>query len=101
MASDADEQRGVIHIRSPLLLEPDPLGESQRYQALPQHVLHRLPKAEIDTERQRRDELRQPDVRTIDPLGHGPRLADPPSAEHEANASCAGVVPRLRSARSH
>ena len=70
MTPDPDKQRGVIHVRSPLLVEPDPLGEPQRDQALPQHVLHRLPEAEIHAERKRGDELRQPDVRTIGPHGH-------------------------------
>ena len=74
MTSDADEQRRVVHVRSPLLIEPDPLGEPQRDQALAQHVLHRLPKAEIHAERQRGDELGQPDVRAIGPPGHRPRL---------------------------
>jgi hypothetical protein len=100
MAPDADQQRGVIHIRSTLVVEPDPLGQSQRDQALPQDVFHRLPEAEIYSERRRGDEFRQPDVRTIGPLGHRPRLADPPSAEDEANASCARFVPRLLSCRS-
>ena len=61
MAADVDEQRGVVDDRSLLLVEPDPLGEPQRDQALAQHVLHRLAEAEVDAERQRRDELRQPD----------------------------------------
>ena len=74
MTPNADEQRGVIHIGSPLLVQADPLGEPQRDQALAQHVLHRLPKAEVHAERQRGDELRQPDVRAIGPLGHRPRL---------------------------
>ena len=75
---NADEQRGVIHVRSPLLVNPDPLGEPQRDQALAQHVLHRLAKPEIDAERQRGDELRQPEVRTIGLISHGSRLSGPP-----------------------
>ena len=39
-----------------------PLGETQRDEALPQHVLHRLTEAEIDPERQRGDELGQPNA---------------------------------------
>jgi hypothetical protein len=55
---------------------------------LAQHVLHRLPKAEIDTERQRGDELRQPDMRTISPHGHSePR--DYPT-RHASNVDEAG-----------
>ena len=83
---NADKQRGVIHIRSTLLVKRDSLGEAQGDQALAQHVLHRLPEAEIHAERERRDELRQPDVRAIGPLIHSsPRLSAPPRAEHEAN----------------
>jgi hypothetical protein len=37
---------------------------------LAQRVFHRLPKAEIHSERQRGNELRQPDVRTISPRSH-------------------------------
>ena len=77
MTPDVDEQRGVVDVRSPLLVEPDPLGQPQRDQALPQHVLHRLPEAEIHAERQRGDELRQPDVRTIGPLGHSAETIRP------------------------
>jgi hypothetical protein len=32
-------------------------------------VLHRLPEAEVDTERQRRDQLRQPDGRPVGVAG--------------------------------
>jgi hypothetical protein len=37
---------------------------------LAQHVLHRLPKAEIHAKGQRGNELRQPDVRAISPRSH-------------------------------
>jgi hypothetical protein len=79
MAPDADEQRRVVHVRAPLLIEPDLLGEPQRDQALPQHVLHRLPESKVHPERQRGDELSQPDVRTIGPFSHRPRLPPRPS----------------------
>ena len=79
MTPDVDKQRGVVHIRSSLLVEPDPLGKPQSDQTLPQHVLHRLPKAEIDAERERGDELRQADVPTIGPVIHTPTLSGPPS----------------------
>ena len=53
VAADVDEQRGVVDDRALVLVEPDALGEPQRDQALPQHVLHRLPEAEVDAERER------------------------------------------------
>jgi hypothetical protein len=37
-------------------------------------VLHRLPETEIHPERKCGHELGQPEVRTIGPLGHRPRL---------------------------
>ena len=70
VAADVDEQGGVVDDRALLLVEPESLGQPQRDQALPQHVLHRLPEAEVDAERERGHELRQPDLRAIDPAGH-------------------------------
>ena len=77
MTPDVDQQRRVVDIGSSLLVEPDPLSEPQRDQALAQHVLHRLPKTEINAERQRGDELRQPEVRAIGLISHGSRLSSP------------------------
>ena len=37
-------------------------------------MLHRLPEAQVDAERQRRDEFRQPDVRAIGTAAHEPTL---------------------------
>ena len=51
-----------------------PLGDPQRDQALAQHVLHRLAEAEVDAERERADELRQPHVRAIQIAAHECRL---------------------------
>ena len=65
VAADVDEQRGVVDDRALLLVEPDALGQPQRDQALPQHVLHRLPEAEVDAERERGHQLRQPNLRAI------------------------------------
>ena len=59
VAADVDQQRRVVDDRPLLLVEADPLGQPQRDQALAQHVLHRLPEAEVDAERERRDELGQ------------------------------------------
>jgi hypothetical protein len=57
MATDVHEERGVVDDRVLVLVEPDPLAEAQRHQALPQDVLHRLPESEIDAERQSGNEL--------------------------------------------
>ena len=70
VAADVDEQRRVVDDRPLLLVEPEPLGEPQRDEALPQDVLHRLPEAEVDPERERGNELRQADLRAIAPAGH-------------------------------
>src|SRR5262249_11982396 len=63
VTADADQQRGVVDGRALLLVEPDAVGEPQRDHALSQDVLHRLSEAEIDAERQRRNQLREPDLR--------------------------------------
>ena len=76
VTADVDEQGGVVDDGPLVLVEPDPLGEPQRDEALAQDVLHRLAEAEVDAERQRRDELRQPDVRAISLAGQRPRLED-------------------------
>jgi hypothetical protein len=51
MAANVEEQGGVVDDRPLLLVEPEPLGQPQRDQALAQDMLHRLPEAEIDPER--------------------------------------------------
>ena len=70
MATDVDQQRRVVDARPLLLVEPHPLGQPQRDQALAQHVLHRLPEAQVDAERERRDELRQANLGTIRVAAH-------------------------------
>ena len=47
------------------------LGDAKRDPALAQHVLHRLAETEVDAERQRGEELGQPN--SIDGLAHGIR----------------------------
>ena len=57
VAAHVDQQRGVVD-RSPLpLRHVHALSDPQRDQALPQDVLHGLPEAEVDAQRQRRDQL--------------------------------------------
>ena len=70
MTADVDQESGVVDDRARLLVESDPLSQPERDQALAQHVLHRLPEAEVDPERQRADELSQPHVRTVQIPAH-------------------------------
>ena len=65
VAADVHQQRAVVHRRSSLVIEPDPLGNPQGDQALPQDVLHRLAEAEIDAQRQRGHDLGEPNRRTL------------------------------------
>ena len=76
VAAHVDQQGRVVDDRPFLLVEPAALREPQRDEALAQDVLHRLSEAEVDAERERRDEFRQPDVRTISLRGQRPRLDD-------------------------
>ena len=71
VAADVDEQRAVVDDRPRLLVGAEPLGQPERDQALPQHVLHRLSEAEVDAERERGDELRQAHVPAIRVRAHG------------------------------
>ena len=70
MAADVDEQRCVVDGGALCLLEPDAVGEPQRDHAFAQHVLHRLAEAEIDAERQRRNELRETHLRHGSTMNH-------------------------------
>ena len=76
VTGDVDEKRGVVDGPAHLVVEAETLGESQRDQALPQHVLHRLPEPEVDAERERGDELCQADLGPIRIAGHGRSLSD-------------------------
>ena len=69
MAADIDQQSGVVHDRALLFIEPHALGQPQCDQALPQHVLHRLPEAQVYAEREGGHEFGQPNVRAIDLAG--------------------------------
>ncbi len=74
VAADVDEQRRVVHDRAFGLVETDPLREPKRDQALPKDVLHRLPEAEVDTEREGGDQFRQPELRAMGLDGHSARV---------------------------
>ena len=65
VAADIDEQGGVVDRRPFGLVEAELLTEAQGDQALTEDVLHRLPEAEIDPQRQRGDELGQPNRRDV------------------------------------
>jgi hypothetical protein len=56
---------GVVDDRPLLLVEPDPLGQPQRDQALAEDVLHRLPEAEVDAQREGRHQLGPPEARGV------------------------------------
>ena len=71
VAADAEEQRGVVDGRARVFVQPRPLGEAQRDQALAEHVLHRLPEAEVDAERESADDLGEPDGRASARGRHG------------------------------
>jgi hypothetical protein len=65
VTADVDQERRVVHARPGLLVQPDPLGEPEGDQTLAEHVLHRLPEAEVDAERERSDELGEPHPSSI------------------------------------
>src|SRR5205085_409071 len=52
VAADVDQQGRVVDGCALVLVEPDSLREPERDQALPEHMLHRLPEPEVDAERQ-------------------------------------------------
>jgi hypothetical protein len=95
VTAHVDEQGGVVDGRSLGLIEPYPLGQAQRDHAVAEHVLHRLSEAEIDAERERRDELREPHLRHVD--NYGPGIA--PGIARGYRGSEPGVTSR-RKARS-
>ncbi|MGE5597624.1 MAG: class I SAM-dependent methyltransferase, partial [Hyphomicrobiales bacterium] len=65
VAAHVHEQRRVVHDRPLFAIEPQPLGQAQPDEALAQHVLHRLPEAEVDAERQRAQKFGEPHPRPV------------------------------------
>ena len=57
VATHVREERGVVDDRPLVVLETQVISETQRDPTLAQHVLHGLAEPEVDTERQRTDEL--------------------------------------------
>src|SRR5262245_53899051 len=62
MASNVNQKSGVVDGRPLLGAESELLRDPQGDQTLPQHVLHRLAEAEIDTQRKGSDELSKADT---------------------------------------
>ena len=67
VAADVDEEGRVVHRGPAVLVEVELLRDPQGDATLAQHMLHRLPEAESDAERQRGEHLRQADrLRVLD-----------------------------------
>jgi hypothetical protein len=52
MATDVQQQCRVIHHEALIVIKTRTLGDSQRDQALAQHMLHGLPETEVDAQGQ-------------------------------------------------
>ena len=52
VAADPGQHRAEVDGVALLVAEPDPLGQAERDHRLAQYVLHRLPHAEVDAERE-------------------------------------------------
>jgi hypothetical protein len=63
MAAHPRQQRDVVHDRALGLVQPQAFAKPQRQHRLPQHMLHRLTQTEVNSQRQRRDQLRKTDTR--------------------------------------
>ena len=59
VAADVDEQGRVVDDRPLLLVQADTLRQAQGNDALAENVLHRLPEAQIDSQRHGGDQLGQ------------------------------------------
>jgi hypothetical protein len=79
VAPDVDEEGGVVDDRPRVIIEADALGDPKGDQALAQDVLHRLPEAEVDAQRQGGDQFRQANMAPVQLLVHALTL---PRAMH-------------------
>jgi hypothetical protein len=70
VTADVDQQGGVVDRHPVLLAQTRVAGQPQRDQALPQDMLHRLAEPQVDAERQRRDQLSQPDAPDVRTPSH-------------------------------
>jgi len=62
VTADPGDQRDVVEDCAILVAQAQSLTQSERNQALPQRVLHRLTQAKISTKRQHREQLSQSDA---------------------------------------
>ncbi len=60
MAADPGQEAGVVNHRAVGQAQPEALGQPQRDQALPEHVLYRLTDAEVAGQRQRGEQFSEP-----------------------------------------
>jgi hypothetical protein len=63
MAADVDQQRAVVGGRPRVIPGAGELTQAQRDAALAQDVLHRLAEPQIDPQRQRGEQVREPGTR--------------------------------------
>jgi ATPase subunit of ABC transporter with duplicated ATPase domains len=70
VASDVDQQGREVHGCTTVLIDTDPLGQTEGDEALPKDVLHRLPEPEVDPQRKGRDQLGQTDRRSTGRISH-------------------------------
>ena len=63
VAADVDKQGAVIGGGAGLVIEPGQLAQAHGDPALAQHVLHGLPKAEVNAERECGEKLSKPNLR--------------------------------------
>jgi hypothetical protein len=82
VTAHVDQQRGVVNRHPVLLTQPGLPRQPQRDQALPQHMLHRLPEPQVYLKRQRRHQLRQPCTPIADNPSHQPILTAHLSHQH-------------------
>ena len=92
MTAHVDQQRRVVDDRPRLVVQPGPLRQAQRDQALAQHVFHGLAEAEVDAERQGRDELGQAHRRTGGRRGRAVEVRQAPSLQPDESRAQAQVL---------
>jgi hypothetical protein len=83
VTTDPGEQPGVVDDLTFGLGELQSIGQTQRHQTCPDHVLHRLAQAEIRTERKQRNELGPADSRGLLSLQPRHPATMPTSAGHD------------------
>ena len=94
MTADIDQQSGVVDRHPVLLTERGVISQPQRDQALAQDVFHGLAEPEVHAQRQRRDQLTQPDLRLAGTAPHQQSLTcvDPAAGLPRPGTRAAGVA---------